>query len=107
MKIVKISIFLFLADCVHPQIDEPETESRPQTEAEIGDEQLEDHLDDAGGSGAPRPQLRLSRSLSSPDFMKSYKASFDAERDWPHVDDAEDDEEEQQRGTAALEAREQ
>ena len=81
----------------HPQIDEPETESRPQTEAEIGDEQLEDHQDDdhgGGGGGASRrrPQLRLSRSLSSPDFMKSYKASFDAERDWPHVDDAEDDE---------------
>lgn len=90
--------------CANTQIDdhepEEETESRPQTEAEIGDEQLvldqEDHQDQESEGGAHLKhrrsrQLKLSRSLSSPDFMKSYKASFDAERDWPHVDDAEDD----------------
>ena len=31
------------------------------------------------------------RSLSSPDFMKSYKPSFDAERDWPPIDLDEDE----------------
>ena len=95
----------FLAHYANAQINdhepEEETESRPQTEADIGDEQLvldqEDHQDQEGEGGAhPKRrrsrQLKLSRSLSSPDFMKSYKASFDAERDWPHVDDAEDDE---------------
>ena len=36
------------------------------------------------------PRLSV-RSLSSPDFMKSYKPSFDAERDWPPIDLDEDE----------------
>lgn len=31
------------------------------------------------------------KALSSPDFMKSYKPAYDAERDWPPIDDDEDD----------------
>lgn len=31
------------------------------------------------------------KALSSPDFMKSYKPAYDAERDWPPIDDDEDE----------------
>lgn len=37
------------------------------------------------------PIVMRPKALSSPDFMKSYKPAYDAERDWPPMDDDEVD----------------
>ena len=54
------------------------TDDQPKIEAE--DEDLEEHL----------PGMRP-KAMSSPDFMKSYKPPYDAERDWPEVNDEDED----------------
>ena len=65
----------------HSSMDQPRPHTR--TEAEV----LSNAADEVSEE---EPRLSV-RSLSSPDFMKSYKASFDAERDWPSIDLDEDD----------------
>ena len=65
----------------HSSMDQPRPHTR--TEAEV----LSNAADEISEE---EPRLSV-RSLSSPDFMKSYKASFDAERDWPPIDLDEDD----------------
>ena len=62
-------------------MDQPRPHTR--TEAEVPSNAADEVSEE-------EPRLSV-RSLSSPDFMKSYKASFDAERDWPPIDLDEDD----------------
>ena len=67
----------------HSSMDQPRPHTRTG-EAEIPFSNATEEVSEE------EPRLSV-RSLSSPDFMKSYKASFDAERDWPPIDLDEDD----------------
>jgi hypothetical protein len=51
------------------------------------------------------PMTIRPKSLSSPDFMKSFRAAYDAERDWPLVDeDSLDEDEEDQEQVVVLDS---
>ena len=68
-----------------------------QDDPAVNNSEAIEATDEEENAASLSPSMKA-KSLSSPDFMKSLKAAYDEERDWPEIDDDEVDGDEDEDG---------